>query len=424
MYAWDEATGAERWVFRAGGPIGHSPAWSGGVLYFGAMDRKLYALDAVSGRLKWSFEAEAGIWTSPAVTDGRVLFGARDGLFYALDARSGRLRWKLRTGAPILQSAAVTEDGRRVLFASEAMRLHCLDLKTGREVWRSRKLQGLTVRDYFPVLAGGLALVTTAPVKDFHTVLDEHQQMLLRRTGFRGKDDRYIPGTPEDVRQEQDAILAHLKAHPEEQTFYAFRLEDGKEPWTAPVLYTGGLHNPLTPPCHNPRTGETFIMVRSAYGVWDGGGEVRPYTGVGRLDLKTGRVALVEHRHPPREPGRPAGSRDTPFASFNTIGDETQTLSCSPEYLFSNHQGTLGSLSFRTGLARAMWGKRDTYAGFYGPGTFGWEDQGGEARAQQAGQPYGLVNEWHGPARAIVSVSGRRVYFPAGSQVLCLEGAR
>jgi hypothetical protein len=33
------------------------------------------------------------------------------------------------------------------------------------------------------------------------------------------------------------------------------------------------------------------------------------------------------------------------------------------------------------------------------------------------------VNEWHGPARAIVSVIGNRVYFPVGSQVLCLEGS-
>jgi len=40
------------------------------------------------------------------------------------------------------------------------------------------------------------------------------------------------------------------------------------------------------------------------------------------------------------------------------------------------------------------------------------------------GQPFGLVNEWHGPARAIVSVVENKVFFPVGSQILCLEGAR
>jgi hypothetical protein len=110
-----------------------------------------------------------------------------------------------------------------------------------------------------------------------------------------------------------------------------------------------------------------------------------------------------------------------PWSTFNTIGDETQTLSCSEEWLFSSHQGFLGSLNLETGLTRNMYGKRDTYGGFYGPGNFGWENQGGYEKARAAGQPFGIVNEWHGPARAIVSVAGNRVFFPVGSQVLCLE---
>jgi len=32
------------------------------------------------------------------------------------------------------------------------------------------------------------------------------------------------------------------------------------------------------------------------------------------------------------------------------------------------------------------------------------------------------VNEWHGPARAIVSVAGEYVYYPVGSQVICIKG--
>jgi hypothetical protein len=252
--------------------------------------------------------------------------------------------------------------------------------------------------------------------------MDEHQELLLKRAGATGQERRYLAGTAEDRAKEQDFILERLKAHPEEQVFYAFRLEDGTEPWTAPVFYTAGLHNPHAPPCVNPRTGDVYLFVRSAYGVWDGGGEVRPYTGVGRLDLKTGRVTLVEHAWPPKEPGRGAGIKDMPWMTFNAIGDETQTLSCSPDWIVSNHQGYLGGLDLRSGKTRNLYGKRDTYGGFYGPGTFGWEDQGGIAKARAANQPFGLVNEWHGPAKSIVSVAGGRIYFHTGSQVICLEG--
>jgi hypothetical protein len=140
------------------------------------------------------------------------------------------------------------------------------------------------------------------------------------------------------------------------------------------------------------------------------------------LDAETGRVALLEHSYKPKEPDRPAGAKDTPWGAFAYIGDETQTLSCSPNFLLSNHQGNIGALDLKTGLLSNKYGRRDTYGGFYGPGNFGWEKSGGLERAQAAGQPFGLVNEWHGPARAIVSVAGGRVYFPVGSQVICLEG--
>jgi outer membrane protein assembly factor BamB len=422
MYAWDAATGKERWVFRSDGPIGHSPAFDGDTLYFGSMDHKVYALDVRTGKPKWKFEAGEGFWSSPAVHNGLVLCGARDGVFYALNANSGELVWKARTGDRILTSASISEDGTRVIFASEDMHVYCVNAADGKLIWKSRKLQGLTMRDYFPVIYRDLIFITSTPVKDFHTVLGQHQEMLVKRSGFTSKDPRYIPGDATKVQEEQDFTVDFLKKNPVEQTFYALRVSDGSEPWIAPILYTGGLHNPLTPPCYNPASGEIFTLVRSAYGVWDGGGEVRPFTGFGRLDPRSGRVALLEHSYKPKEPDRPAGAKDTPWGTFAYIGDETQTLSCSPDLLFSNHQGNLGALDLKTGLLSNKHGRRDTYGGFYGPGNFGWENSGGVEKARAAGQPFGLVNEWHGPARAIASVAGGRVYFPVGSQVICLEG--
>src|SRR5262249_44950402 len=151
-----------------------------------------------------------------------------------------------------------------------------------------RKMAGVTCRDYPPVLAHGLAFIGTSPVRDFHRgTLDPDDKFLVERTGFTGKDRRYIPGTPADVEKEQDAIVRRLTAARSRQTSSALGRGDGREPWAPPILSPAGLHTPPTPPCVNPESGEVFVILRSAYSVWDGGGEVRSFGTVGRLDPKT-----------------------------------------------------------------------------------------------------------------------------------------
>lgn len=424
MRALDVRDGSQRWKFDTAGPIWHAPAWAAGTLVFGSLDGFLYAVDAQSGVMHWKFRSAAGWAASPAVHAGRVLLGDRAGVLYCLDLKTGQSMWTVATGGTVLSSASLSSDGRCALFASEDMHVRCVDVETGRLIWTSEKLSGLSLRDYAPTVVDRVILVTTNPVDGFHQVMNRHQDMLLARVGRKYGDDdyRFVPGGPAEVEAEQADIVAYLREHPEDQTFYALDVETGKQPWVAPVFYTAGLHDPPSPPCVDRKTGDVYVLVRSALTVWDGGGEVRPLTGVGRLDLNTGRVALIEHGYRPADGNRPAGSPDMPYASFNTIGDETQTLSCAPGWLFSNHQGFLGALDTNSGQCQSLFGRRDTYAGFYGPGTFGWEDQGGVAKAQAAGQPYGLVNEWHGPARGIAAVVGRQVFYISGSQVLCFEG--
>ncbi len=418
--AWDAATGGEKWTYACGGPVGHSPTWSDGRLLIASMGG-FHCLEAATGKFLWKGAGDAGFWTAPVVAGGLAMAGDRAGVFHARD-RDGREKWTVRTDAPILTPASV--EGDQVVFASEDMKVRCCRVSDGRVLWTSRQLSGLTLRDYAPCIAGGLVFVTSCPVQDFHAVLRGDEEFLTKRTGFEGKDRRFIPGTAEDVVKEQTAILERLKVRPDLQTFFALRLTDGTEPWTAPILYTAGCHDPMTPPCVDRETGEVFVILRSAYGVWDGGGEVCPNTCFGSLDLKTGRVRLVAHRYPSKDPSRPPGAPDTPWGTFNYIGDETQALSCAPGSLFSNHQGFTGRLDRSTGLISKVWGERDTYAGFYGPRVWGYENQGGPAKAAAAGKPYALINEWHGPARSIVSVAGGRVYYHSGSQVLCLAPAR
>jgi outer membrane protein assembly factor BamB len=418
LYAWDALDGEERWVFESGGAIGHSPAYAGGLIYLASLDRNLYALEAKSGKERWRFRADEGLWAAPMVEGDAVFFGSRGGTFYALERQSGKPRWTSSTGGMILAPASAA-DGR-VVFTSEEMRLYCLDLESGSLRWRSDKLPGLSLRDHAPVLWGDLVIVTSNPAFPFHEILDRQQEFLLaqaRRDGWDGSGDRrYIRDDPAKHPLEQAAIVRYLEENPDERCFHVFRLADGSIPWTAPVFYTGGLHNPPAPPCFDSDE-RLYLFFRSAYTTWDGGGEVRPFTDVGRLDRRTGRITPIRHRYG-------AGRKTMPWGAFWTIGDETQSLSIASGRLICTHQGSIGQLDLASGELKNLFGKRDTYGGFYGPGTFGWSEQGGERRAEAAGEPFGLRNEWHGPARAIVSVAGGHIYYAPGSQVMALREKR
>ncbi len=425
LHAIDARTGTERWVLDCGAPIGHSVSVGDGSVHVATADGKLRSVSAEDGRIQWSLRVEAGFWTAPVWADGWIFLGDRAGVFRAFDARrDGHEVWRVETGGPILTPASLSRDGSRVFFGSEDMRVRCVQVNTGQVLWTSEKLPGATLRDYAPTVAGDLVFVTTNPVADFHAVLDENERFLVSRSGFTGADPRYIAGTEADVTAEQDAIVAHLRENPHHQCFHALRASDGSPPWIAPILYTAGCHNVMTPPCVDPRSGAVHVLLRSAYSVWDGGGEVRSFTTPGVLDPATGRVRLLGHSHPAKDASRPPGAPDLPWDSFNMIGDEAQALSCAPGRLFSHHQGTLGVLDLDTGRVSRLFGKRDTYGGFFGPGTFGWEKDGGPAKAAEAGEPYGLANEWHGPARSIASVADGRVFYHTGSQILCLTAAQ
>ncbi len=86
MYAFDAATGDQRWV---SGSIGaynsDSPVVANGVVYgCSAGNNSVYALDAATGRPLWaSPPANNQIFTTPAVADGVVYIASEDGALYA-----------------------------------------------------------------------------------------------------------------------------------------------------------------------------------------------------------------------------------------------------------------------------------------------------------------------------------------------------
>jgi hypothetical protein len=290
----------------------------------------------------------------------------------------------------------------------------------GKLRWKSKKLQGLSMRDMAPTIWKGLAVVRTSPADGFHEVMNRNQDFMARvqkgiPLGAQDKviNDKYaayiLRYSPERHKVEQEAVVKYLAENPHDQTLYAFKLEDGTEPWIAPVFYTCGLHNPPTAPTFNPATGDCYTYYRTCLTNFSRG--VRPFTGVGRIDSATGLVDNLWHAQGD-EPG---------WSDFATIGDETQSLSLMGEILISTHQGTIGGLHPVTRKWHPIYNGRDTYGGIFGPGALpgGWE---GEKKFQREGYLVNMCNEWHGPDRSILAIADRRMFWVVGSQVVCWGG--
>ena len=149
VYAFDAASGDERWRVRTGGRVRSSPAVADGVVYVGSADGFLYAIGLEMGGLLWRFEtdgvsntsAEFGfdrktIQSSPSVVDGTVYFGSRDGGTYAIDASSRKLRWRYDHTTPWVISSPAISDGSMFSGTSDGLYVHSLSIETGEENWR------------------------------------------------------------------------------------------------------------------------------------------------------------------------------------------------------------------------------------------------------------------------------------------------
>ena len=108
LYAWDIATGAEKWHFTPStvassyNPLTVNPV--SGDIYFGTTTGgQFYCVDD-SGSQKWMFTGAGSCQsTAPAVSkDGSVVYlGDASGHLFAIDAASGTQKWKTSAGAKV-----------------------------------------------------------------------------------------------------------------------------------------------------------------------------------------------------------------------------------------------------------------------------------------------------------------------------------
>jgi len=398
LYSLHATTGEELWSARLKGPILHSPCVFQNKVYVAGVGG-LWALDAQTGKTLWHFSPHrAGFCTSPLVMQDLVLLGGRDGRFCAVDRATGKLRWSVGTGGPIRTSAAAIKD--TLFFASEDMHVYAVRLEDGQLLWKSHKLSGQSVRDYYPLLLADRVIIRTNPVEHFATHIAGDTAFLASQAGLPDNHwqtiDQYLKssavfGTPEKIRAEQAAIRRRLEQYPWLQTFFILDAKTGETVCIPPVLYVGGCAGVGNPPVVVSET-QVFVIYRTAYTNFTLG--VAPFVGVGLLDVTTGQIEPIFHQH----------GLQVPWDTFWGTADEAQNLSSAGPMVYFSHQGTLSALDLRNKKLMNLAGRRDTFGGF--------------RRVDWA------LNEWHGPARSSAAIAGEYLYWITGSRVIAVKGEK
>src|SRR5262249_27916259 len=143
-------TGAVRWQATTDGDTSPGPAVADGIVYvstLGATSETLYAFDAATGTERWHVPFCVGCDLStavasapPAVADGMVCVGGNDGAPYAFGAASGGHRWL--AGARGSEAGVAVADGA-VYTAGPDGGVSALDAATGHPRWQFRPGNGL-----------------------------------------------------------------------------------------------------------------------------------------------------------------------------------------------------------------------------------------------------------------------------------------
>lgn len=113
VYAFDPATGKERWRASGEDLILPAPAYAQGIVYFGDSSGKVYALEAETGTILpgWPFETDAAIWGSPLPAGDRIYVPSMDHRLYSLDAESGQEIWQVELGGAVAVSPVIDDAG-------------------------------------------------------------------------------------------------------------------------------------------------------------------------------------------------------------------------------------------------------------------------------------------------------------------------
>jgi len=141
LYALDDSTGKEKWVFKTGNFIWLSPAIGlDGTVYVCSEDQKVYALNGNSGKLKWAFDTNGDMLGNKMITRDRTICVAvgigsnanPKGKMYAIECVTGKLKWSLTSNHPF---SSPIFDLTGVFYTCAGRKVYAFNGSTGREIW-------------------------------------------------------------------------------------------------------------------------------------------------------------------------------------------------------------------------------------------------------------------------------------------------
>lgn len=113
-----------------------SPLVIGDKVVFGTGARAVGAVRWDGGDLLWRHPMRGGVVSSPAYSDGVAFFADDVGWVEAI-GMDGRRKWEFRM--PAYVAAPLVIDGQKLFVLSADQNLYCLDVETGRPLWRYEK---------------------------------------------------------------------------------------------------------------------------------------------------------------------------------------------------------------------------------------------------------------------------------------------
>jgi outer membrane protein assembly factor BamB len=102
----------------------------------------VYAFNQRTGKIAWKLAASAASTTFEYVEGTTVVFGTRDGQWLSVDAGTGKVNWRFQTassGPHCGTGTSVVSDGKNVCFLGFDETIHCLEAKSGRELWKEHR---------------------------------------------------------------------------------------------------------------------------------------------------------------------------------------------------------------------------------------------------------------------------------------------
>ena len=333
LHARRASTGAPLWEFASKGPIRQSAGVHGNTVVFSSHDGYTYGLDAVGGALKWK------MFTGPSSTaplihpaKNKAYVASSNGYLTALEISSGSKKWEYDSGAPILTSPALSGDQQTVFLGNEAIWAIAVEAGSGKERWRTR-LQGQSLADRYPVVAGDTVIYRSQPVYYFHTLLTEGDEV-MDRAGSLSAD------SASDWAKVRPHIIDYLTEEPSKQTFFVLDAKTGSQKGIAPVLYTYG-HNDI-PNVPVVSGDELYLTYRARRGIQNDSGTVHVAT---KYDAELGLL----NKSTLDITGLRANKSLKGAPEFRMTSDEPSMLSMSGSILWVDNWERMGGINVKTG---------------------------------------------------------------------------